>query len=505
MILRLKEKTDVLIAIAWYMFSLIGGLRLLRKHYGQSDTYKDAISKGQQYFWLGIAIIIAFIIIYAFTTFLLKAFSEDSKERKILTYMVPFLLMLLAYFVVTIVDNPYEAYYHGDELLVLNSAFNLWPYFFVYLSEFYLVSIFIVPCWIAPTIVKVVLVSFLMGYIVYRVRRHYNSNLAYCIYLICLLKPFYILGVEVHRMQWYAFLYLFVMVKLCFDIKEKESKKATWIDNCIMIFLIALLSVLRREGIYLVLFGLILLLMAYGKSNKKKMIKLAVGFISAEVLISIPIMFNGMSEGRMAQDAVVVHMLGEQSLDRNKVRDELEVLGKVYDIEIIDRWNQDLGLASFDTNNFDLIDWYDNYYYIERDDLEVSEEEYRQAFYKLIIKQPIPYVKSRIRAFLAAGRQVDSYNLYLLLLLIIVELIYSIATDKKEWMIIFLGVLVHIGLTTVAMPASFFKYFFQMYLVAYTFLIVMIVDYNVEGKRQLHYDCQFKSEPQNGRRTTLRT
>ncbi len=224
--------------------------------------------------------------------------------------------------------------------------------------------------------------------------------------------------------------------------------------------------------------------MAYKKIDKRSNIIILVGFLLTELLFNIPIMYNGMQEGSMAQNAIVVHMLGESSLDRKKVRDELDVLGREYSIEVIDRYNQDLGLVSFDSNNFDLVDWYDNYYYIHIPDSDITEEEYKTAFYGLIMKQPMVFVKSRIRAFLAAGRQEDAYNLYLPCSLLLAEIVYSIIKKKREWFVMLTGIVVHMGLTTLAMPASFFKYFFQMYLVAYTFLIIMIIDYQAKNSEE---------------------
>ena len=484
-----RKHINIVIASIWSIISIIMGLVFLKKNYEPSELYKGLIGKDQQIFWLIIAIAIAVLLIFSFITLIVKAIQNgrDSDECKILMFSLPFFIVLFSYFVASYIVSPYDHHYPGeDELYVLDAALNCFPYRFVYLSEMYLVSFMLIPSFLAPAIFKVVWVSLFMGYVVFRVKSYYNSNMAYCIYLLCLLKPFYALGTEIHRMQWYGFIYLFVMVKLCFDVMDKETKQYTWKDIASVIFFTALLSVLRREGMYLLVFGLILVLLAYAKKDKKANAIIIASFFVVELLFNIPIMINGMGEGRTAQNAIVVHILGEQSLDREKVSDELEVLGKVYDIEKIDLYNNIFGIEGFDNNQFDNPGFYDGVFYIEREDSDVSEVECKVAFSGLITKQPVAFIKSRLRAFVAAGRQQDSYNLYVPLMLLITELIYSIAHKRLSWIVMMLGVLAHIGLTTLAMPASLFKYYFEMWLIAYTWLVVMILDNNKNNLEEKH-------------------
>ena len=250
-----------------------------------------------------------------------------------------------------------------------------------------------------------------------------------------------------------------------------------------MILLIAFLSVLRREGMYFVLLGPILLLLAYwDNSNKKNAIEIIIFFIIAELIVNIPILYNGMSEKGGVIDAALVHIMAEPSFDRTKATKELEILNNEYDIEIIDRWNTDYGLDSYDSNYFDNEGWMDNYYYIHRSDSNVSYEECKKALIQIIINQPKPFVVSRIKAYLVAGRGEKSWNLYVPLMFLFIEVIYSILKFKKKTIFLFLGLIVHISITTLALPASFFKYYFQMWLIAYVFLIIILIDSNYTEK-----------------------
>lgn len=477
-----KQKANIIMASIWSIVSVLHGLIFLKSRYGSDEIYRDAISKGQQIFWLIMAVLIAVVLIFLFVQFIYIAVLKDSSERKILLYSLPFFAVFISYFMVKITNAYPNNYYWGDESLVYNSALNLYPYFFVYLSEFYLISFMIISNALAPTIVKIIMESLIMGYIVYRVHSHYKNKSVFALYLLCLLPPFYTLGVEVHRMQWYGFIYLFIFVILYFDIIEKRNLPFSPLKVVGIVLLIVLLSVLRREGIYLLLIGPCLLLLAYGeKENKKRTCLMISFFIVVEVLFNIPVINNGIgSERAIATDALLVHLLGENSLDRDKISEELDVINEAFDIEKIDKWNTDMGISGFDNNYFDVPDWNENNYYIHRSDYKVTRTELNNAIKSIIIKEPIVFIKSRIRAFMAAGRQEDAYNLYFPVLLLVGELLYAFR-KKNKTCLMFLGVFAHISITTLTMPVSYFKYFFEMYLVSYTFILIMLLDMHTKN------------------------
>lgn len=488
----LKNKSTIVIIILsllWALISVVGGTVFIRRHYGEVDVYKDAIGKGQQIFWFIVAVFIACLLIYLFVSFLVNAIKNDGKERRIILYSLPFLGVLLSYFFLMLLKAEYNVtYYEGDEILVWNSATNLYPFFFVYLSEIYIISFLIFPCVVGPTLVKIIMEALIMGYIVYRVRKHYKSNGAYLIFLMCMMEPFYTLGVEAHRMQWYGFIYLFVFSKLFFDIIEdnifeKEDGKKMWLNIAPMIALIALLSVFRREGMYFYVLGPILIILAYWRTGlKKTAIVIVAVTIAAEIVVNIPVMQNGMSEKGLALDALIVHMLGDKTFDEEKAEPELDVLRNEFDFEKIDKWNQERAADSFDSNAFDVPGWADNAYWIHRSDSTVTTEQVYDAFKAIVIKQPLPFIRSRLVAFLVAGRGEKAWNLYFPLFILMIEFIYSIIHFNKKPFLLFVGIIIHIGLTTLAMPASFFKYYFHMWLVTYVFLIVIVLDYIKQDK-----------------------
>lgn len=191
-------------------------------------------------------------------------------------------------------------------------------------------------------------------------------------------------------MHWYAYVYLFFAVKIYFDSKEKQ-KLFSLETVCIMSFVISLLTVWRREGIYLVLVGAILLLLAYaGTKTTNKRIILIIFFLM-EIMAYVPATTAGVEEKGTTYRAYLVHMLGERSLDRNKIEKELKIADKYMDLSRIDRYNADLGIDGFSDCMYDWSSWGDGSYYAIRSNPTISEDKFSEAVVRIIIKEPVVF------------------------------------------------------------------------------------------------------------------
>lgn len=285
-------------------------------------------------------------------------------------------------------------------------------------------------------------------------------------------------------MHWYAYVYLFFAVKIYFDSKEKQ-KLFSLETVCIMSFVISLLTVWRREGIYLVLVGAILLLLTYaGTKTINKRIILIIFFLM-EIMVYVPATTAGVEEKGTTYRAYLVHMLGERSLDRNKIEKELGIADKYMDLSRIDRYNADLGIDGFSDCMYDWSSWGDGSYYAIRSNPTISEDEFSEAVIRIVIKEPVVFLKSRLRAF-AAARGSGAKNLFVPLMIVIILTVYSIVKRDRILDILCLGVLAQTMITALAMPASYFKYFYEMYLFAYYFMVIVLLDEYLNKYRGNH-------------------
>lgn len=477
-----KEKIWIaVLSCIWLIVALVRGQKFAEEacKLGTAYHYRSMISYGQQIFWSVLGHIIAVLLIIGVSSFLVRAVLNNGKERRIVLYSVPLLIILIRRLYYDLRFSDISTYYVGDEKLIWDAAIGTFPFFFVYMSEIFLICFYILPVVIAPSIIKVVLSSIIMGYVIYRAKNYYKTNVVYFLYAICFLPPIKEMGIRVHRMHWYGIIYLFVAVKLYFDFKEKRGN-GSWVDITIVSVILSVLTVLRREGLYLFVFGATLIILTYldisWKENKKAIIISMLMFLFCELVVYYPAAKNGFGEKGTTYRAYLVHMLGEESFDREMVSEELKIVNQLMDVSVIDQYNHDLGDEGYIDCMYDWSSWNDGKYYAIRNNITVSEELFYNAVIRIIKKEPMVFIRSRIKAFTVAGWSRDWENLFIPFFMLLLETIYSFSKKNMTLLVLCLGVLCHTSITILTMPASYFKYFWEMYLFGYYFMGICLID-----------------------------
>ncbi len=483
------------VSLIWCVISFMGGGYFVDSHYqeGISNATGYVLSRPLQYICFGIAYIVSVCLIFAICKFLYNALAMDGKERKIFFYMLPVLIVLASYLLTDISWTDIQNYYVGDEKNIWDAAVRMYPFFFVYSSELFLICFLLFPSIIAPSIFKIIFVAYVFGYTIYRTKMYYKTNWAYSLYAVFALKPFLELGIRVHRMHWYAMLYLLVAIKLYYDCKLKvqfEGRKLIGVS-----IILSILTIWRREGCYLIIWGLLLLLFTYIdwediKNSKQPLCSKGVRnikyitalFFLTEILICLPefifeININKANESAWTYQAYIVHMLGEKSFDRSACGEELAIINKFLDLETIDRYNSECLLECYQDTYWGRANWGEGQYYAVKSYFTPENmEEFNNAVMKVIMKEPGVFLKSRISAFMAAARARNSYNLFLPFLLLLMILIFGIRGKDKVLILLSLGMVGHMAITVLTMPASYFKYFFQMYAFGWVFAVIVVME-----------------------------
>ena len=489
----------LIITIVCWILSLAGGFQLLSKYkdIAFQSSYSYSISETGQRLAIIAAIFISLMIIYWFVSFMYKVVTDDeSSERHIFILAIPVLVILLVYLITDVASvEQIVDYYSGDERNIWTSAVRRYPFIFVYSGELCLICFMILPTLLAPSIVKIIFCSYAFGYVIYRVRKYYKSQYAYIIYLfLFLLKPVMEYGIRIHRMQWYGVLYVLIMIKLFFDYKDGalrseglDNIRLTRLKTVVIVTIgISILTIWRREGIYLLVFGLIYVILAYwgdSKDKRKDLFRLVCIFCISEFIICIPEIAyemtrtDSLSDGNIVYNAYLVHMLDMEQFDREKCAEELQIIDQYMSIEQIDKYNTDCDAEAYADSYWQWSNWKDGQYYVIRNENWSAEaqEVIKEEVVKLVKKQPVVFLLSRIKAFVRAGNNWNTYNLFVpLAILITLMLIYLI---RREWFgfLLALGVMGHTIITTVLMPVSYFKYFYEMYLFAWIFGAIELV------------------------------
>ncbi len=116
-------------------------------------------------------------------------------------------------------------------------------------------------------------------------------------------------------------------------------------------------------------------------------------------------------------------------------------------------------------------------YNIYRDNFSIEDrEEYRNAVIMIILKQPWPYFHSRYMAFKYLAATSNNYNLYMPLVISVIICFYFLKEKNIPMIAFWMGMLFHVMLTILLMPASYFKYFFEMWISSYVFIIVVVIE-----------------------------
>ena len=468
-------------------------------------TFPDVSSSGYTaaIFDYSLCKILTCIVLYFIYTALWQLVSKNRKEHcvyDIVMCALPYLVVIIA---VCFIKLP-QGYLTNDESSILNDAMNLThsTWFNVLTPYFFSVSLMILPFKYGPIIAKLIIEFLTVGYVVYRSKRYFGPKTGLIAYILFLLYPVIAYTTSAHRLPVYFLLYLILMVKFIFDYLEGHKITPG------MIFLIILLgSVLtqwRTEGIYLAALVPILLFLVYPHlRNKKNVLMVLILSVIIQYAVSIPQnAFSGAQLSDAANDrmkpfwAYTITNMYRNGLDLNKNADDLAIVDKYLSLDAIAAINEHYG----DINYEDVLILYQEGFVGVREDAGVTEfVNYSDALKRIFISNPDVFIRTRIGAFIYAALPYHvtfegfgikslarfafslvkslSYNLFIPLAIIVFVLIRSLA--KRKWIDFFItgGLLAHWFIVFILAPASYFKYYFPIYIMAYWFVIMSIMWY----------------------------
>lgn len=434
--------------------------------------------------------------------------ADTSELYRIVLTALPYLIVIIA---VCFIKLP-QGYLSNDETNIAEGALNLahdtWFYYIT--TYFYVISFMIFPTYLGPIYLKLIIEFLVVGYVVYRIKTALGNPYGYFGYILFLLYPVIAYTTSAHRLPIYFLLYLFLMVMIIFDGIENvrlNTGKALFI-----IFLGAILTQWRTEGIYLAIIIPILMLFTYAELRKIKNVTfLLISVIIIQYLVSIP--QNGLVAGEMgaaADDrmkpfyAYTITNMFRNGLDENKNADDLATVDKYLAINKIKAINEYYG----DINYEDVLILYKPEFIGTREEASVTDFfNYADALKRIFKNNIDVFIKTRIGAFCYAAMpyRIDasnglislgisiiksfSYNLFIPLAIIVVLCIYSLI--KRKWFSFFLtgGIIAHWFIVFILAPASYFKYYFPVYIMAYFYLLMIILflfynrKHNTKGNR----------------------
>lgn len=409
-----------------------------------------------------------------------------------------------AYFFAALVAIPYWLfaaclYMHsgftpdGDEINIYNAAIryeNLNGMFTYITTYFYMLAMSLCPKPGVVLVFKQFLVGMGLGYCINRLRRSFHSNWAFALYGVYVIDTIWLLPIM--RMPMYSALYLFYGCILLCDYEDHQ--KLDIIRFFVLAFITAVLTQWRPEGIYLLVFGPILMGLAYRVPMKSKLFRsiLVLGIL-VQALVYAPQKIETTQVGpsyapqriRHFYNYVATNML-RNGLDREKNAEDLAIVDRCLCIEGVDRLNAAFG---DDAYNDEYVLFYPEYGGLRLGAPLEDVIAYESAMLRIILRNLPIYLKSQLKAFqhitfmnlnygIPLSRryyyQYFTRNLYAYLTVLLAA--WVIAAVKKKWLYWWFtsGLLGHSVITTALLPAAYLKYYLAQYTCAYLLLVILL-------------------------------
>ena len=413
-----------------------------------------------------------------------------------------------------------QGFLSNDETLIFAeaSALNQYTWFYYLTTFYYIITMMLIPSWVGPILVKIALQVITCGYCVHRFRGHFKSRISFLMYLPFMMFPVLAYTTSAHRIPVYYLLYLLFWAVLFFDRLENRIPDASRIFW--LVFCAALLTQWRTEGIYMALFGMILILMAYpaltgidgkifdGKNinwkdlnlksfDKKQPVKFILIFLLMQYAISIP--QNGALPMRMQDKAdnrmgpfwaYTITNMYRNGLDLEKNKDDLELIYRYLDKNVLKSINEDLKDINYEDT---LILYYPGYTGVIEGATPDDYNAYVQGCRNIFKNNPGVFLKTRWGAFCYAALPYHlvfdqgplkgaffafkalSYNLFIPCVILLI--LFIVAVVRKRWMegAAAAALMCHAFIVFVLAPASYFKYYLPVYMCAYFALWCMIL------------------------------
>lgn len=447
-------------------------------------------------------LIVLFILFFFYKT-LLHLLSPDRKHHTIYSICKAALPYLIPMAAVLIFKLP-QGFLSNDETIIYDAAIHLEHYtWFTYLTVYYyIVSLMLLPFWAAPIILKVLFQIFVCGYCVNRLNNYIGKKYGIFVYFIFLLFPVLAYTISAHRLPLYFLLYL--LVSFCMLMDHVQGLPITAGKGFLLLFASSVLTQWRTEGIYLFLFMPVLFFLAYPELRTKKRKRLFfVIYFSIQYIVSIPqngilpLGLNAQANNRMGPFyAYTITNMYRNDLDLEKNKKDLENIDPFLSIEAIEKIN-----AYYEDINYEdvLILYEPNFIGTREGSSPEDYIAYTKACKNIFLNNIGVFIKTRWGAFLYSALpyhivlpdkgissylssllsiiKTFSYCLFIPCFVLFYSWIYSIIKKRVYTFFFTSGLLCHWFLVFILAPASYFKYYFPIYIMGYMYLLLLFLQW----------------------------
>lgn len=389
--------------------------------------------------------------------------------------------------------------FRPEEMGITESAmrYDTFNDVFTYITSYLeMMALMVFPAKYFTAVLKILLLGLDVGYAVSRACGIFRSPLPVLTYVGFLAPPGLLQSYSLHRCPMYGALYFFLAAKLLCDYAE--HRPAGRRDLLIAGICIAALTWWRSEGIYLLVFGPLLVFTAYRiRPERKRIAGICAGLLLLQLIVWLPtntaveLTVENYEKHKTTPffNYALTGMLCN-GLDREKNAEDLEKIEYYMHIDFIDILNALYGEHIYDEGH---ATYHEDYRAMNFDATDEEVEEYEKNVTHLILKNPLVFIKGQIHAFSHISFHYDSLclsavfgNLWVVVLWLAV--MAALAAVKKKWFVfwLFMCPIAHGCITTVFLPAAYFKYYYPEYAFAWLtvpFFLAALVSRKKNGKR----------------------
>lgn len=431
--------------------------------------------------------LILWAALYGFWTLIWKGlFSPErkgSRERDILLFALPILAVLLVFLFLF-----HTFSLSGDEQNLFDraTALDSFAFWFNYPSGYYwIMGIMLIPYYMGPVLIKLLLQSLVAGYCLARQRERSGVVRSLPLYLLFLLPFVLEQGISAHRLPTYGMLYLFLAAKLLYDWMDHLT--LDWKTLVMESAILAVLAIWRSEGIYFTVLGIFLIVAAYRVPLKKESLKMLVCYVLIFAAVALP-QLSAYTNAPYAASLRTKPLCGYAlcNMFRNGLTEDMideedwKAINTYLSFETIHEYNEKNG----DHNYYQAFIMNDTEPDVGYDD----QEKFCDASTRVIVQNLPIYLKSQYNAWMytneqyaidfslspmVLARNLSSRVMYPALLVV---LFFIWALIRRKWLPFWLtgGAICNWAMVTVLMPAAYAKYFYVTYLLGYFLLLVGI-------------------------------
>jgi len=243
------------------------------------------------------------------------------------------------------------------------------------------------PCEGGPTIIMTLLSITAHGYICAKMD---DMNINRIFRILFLLPPIIMYSLYPTRMTTMTIVYMVYFTILYTDYSKGEelNNKKLWI----LLLFTGMLSAWRMEGVYLLVFAPLFLILAYRQRFKLKLyLKYFVCIFIMNIILSIPSPEVSLADKVHPIVGYMIPLMEMSGVDLEEC-EEYSILNQYVDMELVKEKEEGMGLELYRADYLEALEAF-------REDPSVTKEEYVWAAVKMCLKNPFKYLETRLKVF----------------------------------------------------------------------------------------------------------